>query len=52
MQQYEVSGTFRCGDEWRPYTKTVSAPNEAQADGTDHDGDRFQAPAEENVYYG
>jgi large subunit ribosomal protein LX len=31
MQQYEISGTFRCGDEWRPYTKTVSAPNEAQA---------------------
>ncbi len=32
MQQYEVSGTFRCGDEWRPYTKTVNAPNEVQAE--------------------
>ncbi|NLX48705.1 MAG: 50S ribosomal protein L18a [Methanospirillum sp.] len=31
MKQYSVSGTFRCGDEWRPFMKTVSAPNEAQA---------------------
>jgi large subunit ribosomal protein LX len=28
---YEVKGTFRMGDEWKPYTKQVTAPNENQA---------------------
>jgi large subunit ribosomal protein LX len=30
-QKYEVTGEFREGGEWRPYTKTVDAPNEQQA---------------------
>ncbi|HOT02961.1 MAG TPA: 50S ribosomal protein L18Ae [Methanolinea sp.] len=30
-QKFEVKGDFRMGDEWRPYTKVVEAPNEAQA---------------------
>lgn len=28
MQNYEVKGTMMLGDEWVPYTKIVSAPNE------------------------
>lgn len=30
-QRFEVKGDFRMGDEWRPFTKVVEAPNEAQA---------------------
>lgn len=30
-KQFEVKGTFKIGDEWHPYTKIVTAPNEAQA---------------------
>jgi large subunit ribosomal protein LX len=30
-QTFEVKGTFRMGENWKPYTKVVSAPNEAQA---------------------
>jgi large subunit ribosomal protein LX len=30
-QMFEVKGTFRMGERWRPYTKKVSAPNETQA---------------------
>ncbi|MEN6610607.1 MAG: 50S ribosomal protein L18Ae [Methanoregulaceae archaeon] len=30
-QMFEVKGTFRMGENWKPYTKTVSAPNENQA---------------------
>jgi large subunit ribosomal protein LX len=26
-----VKGTFRMGENWKPNTKVVSAPNEAQA---------------------
>ena len=29
--QFEVKGTFRMGDAWRPYKKVISAPNEKQA---------------------
>jgi len=28
MQNYEVKGTMMLGEEWVPYTKIVSAPNE------------------------
>lgn len=28
---FEVKGTFRMGDDWKPYTKVVAAPNENQA---------------------
>jgi large subunit ribosomal protein LX len=28
---FEVKGTFRIGDEWKPYKKIISAPNEEQA---------------------
>jgi large subunit ribosomal protein LX len=28
---FEVKGTFRIGDEWKPYKKTISAPNPEQA---------------------
>ena len=31
MQEFEVIGTFKMGEAWRPYTKVVSAPNEKQA---------------------
>ena len=30
-QKYEVKGTFRMGEDWMPYTKVVTAPNEKQA---------------------
>ncbi|HUU76638.1 MAG TPA: 50S ribosomal protein L18Ae [Methanoregulaceae archaeon] len=30
-KQFEVKGTFKIRDEWHPYTKVISAPNEAQA---------------------
>jgi large subunit ribosomal protein LX len=28
---FEVKGTFKTGDDWKPYTKVINAPNEAQA---------------------
>jgi large subunit ribosomal protein LX len=28
---FEVKGTFKIGDEWRPYAKIIEAPNEEQA---------------------
>jgi large subunit ribosomal protein LX len=28
---FEVKGTFKIGDDWKPYTKVIEAPNEAQA---------------------
>lgn len=30
-QAFEVTGTFRIGGEWCPYTKVLTAPNEQQA---------------------
>ena len=30
-QKFEVKGTFRMGEDWMPYTKVISAPNENQA---------------------
>ena len=30
-QKFEVTGEFRDGGEWRPFTKVVGAPNETQA---------------------
>lgn len=30
-KQFEVKGTFKIDDEWHPYTKIITAPNEAQA---------------------
>lgn len=30
-KMYEVKGTFKMGDEWKPYTKVIAAPNENQA---------------------
>jgi large subunit ribosomal protein LX len=29
--KFEVKGTFRMGEDWMPYTKVISAPNENQA---------------------
>ena len=29
---FEVKGTFLMGDEWKPYTKIIAAPNEKQAE--------------------
>ena len=31
MAEYEVTGTFRIGGEWKAYTKVISALNEKQA---------------------
>ncbi len=28
---YEVKGTFLMGEDWKPYTKVIAAPNEKQA---------------------
>jgi large subunit ribosomal protein LX len=28
---FEVKGTFLMGDDWKPYKKVISAPNEKQA---------------------
>jgi large subunit ribosomal protein LX len=30
-QIFEVKGTFKISDEWRPYAKIIEAPNEEQA---------------------
>jgi large subunit ribosomal protein LX len=30
-QKYEVTGTFKPGGEWHPYTKVITAPNENRA---------------------
>jgi large subunit ribosomal protein LX len=30
-KMYEVKGTFKIGDDWRPYAKVIAAPNEQQA---------------------
>ncbi|OPY37570.1 MAG: 50S ribosomal protein L18Ae [Methanoregula sp. PtaU1.Bin051] len=30
-KMFEVKGTFMMGEEWRPYTRIVAAPNEKQA---------------------
>jgi len=30
-KQFEVKGTFKIGEEWHPYTKIITAPNETQA---------------------
>ena len=31
-QKFEVKGTFKIGDDWKPYTKVVGAPNSKQAE--------------------
>jgi len=31
-QKFEVKGTFKIGDDWKPYTKVVGAPNSRQAE--------------------
>jgi large subunit ribosomal protein LX len=31
-QSYRVEGTFQMDGQWRPYTKVIEAPNEAQAE--------------------
>jgi large subunit ribosomal protein LX len=30
-QKFEVKGTFLMGEDWKPYTKVIEAPNEKQA---------------------
>lgn len=30
-KMYEVKGTFRMGEDWKPYKKIIKAPNETQA---------------------
>ena len=30
-QKFEVKGTFLMGEDWMPYTKVITAPNENQA---------------------
>ncbi len=30
-KMFEVKGTFQMGEDWKPYTKTIEAPNEKQA---------------------
>ncbi len=30
-KQFEVKGTFRMGEVWKPYAKIIAAPNEKQA---------------------
>jgi large subunit ribosomal protein LX len=31
QMKFEVKGSFKIGEEWKPYTKVIDAPNEAQA---------------------
>ncbi len=31
QMKFEVKGSVMIGDEWKPYTKVIDAPNEAQA---------------------
>ncbi|MCX6694246.1 MAG: 50S ribosomal protein L18Ae [Methanomicrobiales archaeon] len=30
-EMFKVTGSFKIGDKWKPYTKTIEAPNEEQA---------------------
>ena len=30
-KEFTVKGEFKMGDEWKPYSKIISAPNEVQA---------------------
>jgi large subunit ribosomal protein LX len=30
-KMFEVKGTFLMGEDWKPYTKVIAAPNEKQA---------------------
>lgn len=30
-KEFTVKGEFKMGDEWKPYSKIIAAPNEAQA---------------------
>jgi large subunit ribosomal protein LX len=30
-QKFEVKGAFLMGEDWKPYTKVIAAPNEKQA---------------------
>ena len=30
-KMFEVKGTFLMGEDWKPYTKVIKAPNEKQA---------------------
>lgn len=31
LPEFEITGLMKIGDDWKPYTKVVSAPNEVQA---------------------
>jgi len=31
LPEFEITGLMKIGDVWKPYTKVISAPNEAQA---------------------
>ncbi|MCP1662056.1 MAG: 50S ribosomal protein L18a [Methanocalculus sp. MSAO_Arc1] len=31
LAEFEVRGTMKIGDAWKPYIKVIEAPNEAQA---------------------
>ncbi len=31
LMEFTVKGEFRMGEDWKPYTKVIAAPNEAQA---------------------
>ena len=31
LPEFEITGLMMIGDGWKPYTKVISAPNEAQA---------------------
>ncbi len=31
QMKFEVKGSVMIGEEWKPYTKVIDAPNEAQA---------------------
>ncbi|GAA5261910.1 50S ribosomal protein L18Ae [Methanocalculus sp.] len=31
LAEFEITGLMKIGDAWKPYTKVISAPNEAQA---------------------
>ena len=31
QMKFEVKGSFKIGEDWKPYTKVIDAPNEEQA---------------------
>jgi len=50
-QLYEVKGTFKIGDDWRPYAKVIEAPNEKAGKRAHIRRDGKQTPPEKALHH-